>query len=298
MTKTTHTTPLVVITGAGGFLGSALTQHFSDKGWRVRALVRDVTRYKNTASVQYQHFDLEDFTPQALKGADYLVHAAFIKYDRLHADALEQNVAAAQKLITASRQYGLKRNVFISSMSSHDEAVSVYGRQKLAVEGLFNTKCDVSLRPGLIMGAGGIVQTMAKFMKSKHVVPLVDGGKQPLQIVALQDLVDVIDHAITKDVSGVLTIATPEVYSYRQFYQELAKSIGVSVLFVPVPFWLLLGVMRTIAALHLPLNIGEDNLWGLKMLRSADNAADLRRLGVKLRTLGQVLDDMRNSGQL
>jgi len=61
-------------------------------------------------------------------------------------------------------------------MSAHDGAESVYGRQKLAIEQLFNTKKDISLRGGLIIGNGGIVKEMVMFMRSKHLVPLIGGA--------------------------------------------------------------------------------------------------------------------------
>jgi nucleoside-diphosphate-sugar epimerase len=289
MNKSTH--PTILITGASGFVGTELTQYFVAKKWHVIALVRNANRYPKTDHISYAEYDLtKPFDDTIFKGADYLVHTAFIKYDRQHPDALEANVEGANRLIAAARKHKLKKTVFMSSMSAHDEAVSVYGKQKLAVEKVFSGPNDVNLRSGLILGNGGIVKQMVGFIKSKRVVPLIDGGTQPLQVIGVYDLARVIDAALTNStLQGVFTVANPRVYRYKDFYAAIGTQLGIKLFYVPVPFIVLLAAMRTIAFLHLPLSVNEDNLWGLKMLRAVDNAQDLQTLGISLDDLQTVL---------
>lgn len=280
----------VIITGANGFLGSQLVKHFAGQGWHVRALVRAPQKHISTKQLTYLAYDLtKPLNPDIFKGADYLVHAAYIKHDRHHPNASELNIAAAKQLLAASRTHKLKKNVFISSMSAHSEAVSVYGKHKFAIEKLFDTPADISLRPGLIIGNGGIVRTMVTFMKSKHVVPLMGGGKQPVQIIGRDDLVQAIDTALTTKLSGVLTIAHPKVLTYKQFYQTISKQLGIKVVFVPVPYHAVLAGLTIASKLPLPLSIGPDNLRGLRKLRSVDNRADLEKLHLKPMTLEKCL---------
>jgi nucleoside-diphosphate-sugar epimerase len=131
---------------------------------------------------------------------------------------------------------------------------------------------------------------MTDFMKSKHVVPLIGGGKQPLQVIAVYDLVRVIKTLLTKHHSGTFVVATPEVYTYKTFWQKISRKLGIKVLFVPVPLGLLLGATKVTAALHLPLSLNSDNVLGLKHLMSMETAADLKKLGIKLDNLDQILD--------
>lgn len=279
----------IIITGANGFLGSALVEDFRQDGWRVIALVRNAQKYK-APGVTYVEYDLaKPFDASVFAGADYLVHAAYVKSDNKHPDALSINVEGAKRLLKASRQHKLKRNVFISSMSAHSGAESTYGKQKLAVEKLFSGPDCTVIRSGLIMGNGGMVGQMAAFMKSKHVVPLIGGGEQPLQVIAVYDLVRVIKAVLASNQSGLLTIATPEIYSYKTFYKALSKHLGTPVLFVPVPYALLMGGVKLTTLLHLPLSINEDNVLGLKNLRSANTADDLRTIDIALDNLEQVL---------
>lgn len=271
-------------------MGSHLVTHFISKGWRVIALVRRPEAHAKRKGVTYRAFDIaKPINPGILEGTDYLVHAAYVKQTASEQQALRLNTQAAQQLLAASRQAGLRKNVFISSMSAHEAAESVYGRQKLAIEHLFDAKKDISLRPGLIIGNGGIVKQMVGFMRSKHLVPLVGGGNQPLQSIAVSDLVTCVDKALTGKVNGVVTVAHPTVFSYKTFYKTIAQVFSIRIFFVPVPLWMLLFVARCIRVLHLPLGFTEENVLGLKQLRSVDTRQDLADLGVEVLPLTEAL---------
>jgi nucleoside-diphosphate-sugar epimerase len=282
--------PTVFITGASGFVGSRLVKFFATRGWNVVGLVRDPGRCEARKNVRYIAYDLYGPLDETIfEGIDYLVHTAYVKFDHAHKDALEANVNGAERLLAAARKYHVKKSVFISSMSAHDDAISVYGRQKLAIEALLNAPNDVILRCGLIIGDGGIVRHMAGFLKSKRVVPLVDGGRQPLQIVGIHDLLEVIERVLERDLHGRFVVANPEVYAYKELYKSMGEQLGVKPLFVPVPFFVLLAAMRAIAFLRLPLAVNEDNLLGLKKLRAVDSAADIKELDLELDTLREAL---------
>jgi nucleoside-diphosphate-sugar epimerase len=267
-------------------LGLRLVKFFSKNGWNVKALVRNSHLYESQDNIRYLEYNLRNSIDKAiLKDTDYLVHTAYIKFDRKNPDAIDVNINAAYRLLSVSRMQKVRKNVFISSMSAHEGAISSYGRQKLFIEQLFNQSSDVSLRPGLIIGNGGIVKTMTTFMQHKHLVPLVGGGHQPLQIVDVDDLVIAIEQAIINDLSGVLTVATTQVYSYKIFYKSLAKHLHIRIFLIPIPFSLLLLAMRFADLLHLPLSINQDNVLGLKKLTARDSSSDLQKLGIQLNDL-------------
>jgi nucleoside-diphosphate-sugar epimerase len=280
----------VFVTGASGFVGSQLVKFLAARGWNVVGLVRDPERSETRKNVRYVAYDLhKPFDGAILEGVDYLVHTAYVKFDRADKDAFEVNVSGTGRLLAAARECGVKKSIFMSSMSAHESAVSIYGRQKLAIEALLDASSDVILRCGLIVGNGGIVHQMANFLRTKRVVPLVDGGTQPLQIISIHNLLQVIEQVLERDLHGRFVVANPEVYAYKELYNTMGSQLGVNPMFVPVPFFVLLAAMRTIAFLRLPLAVNEDNLWGLKKLRAVDNAADVKELDVKLDTLREAL---------
>jgi nucleoside-diphosphate-sugar epimerase len=283
----------VAITGAAGFVGSTLVDYFSQQGWNVIGLVRNASersRAETRPSVSFREYDItKQLKNGSLNDVDYLVHAAYIKFSSKNTAAFEQNVEGAKRIVLAARRAGIKRSIFISTMSAHDEAISIYGRQKLEAESYFDSEHETIIKPGLIIGNGGIVKDMSAFMKSKHAVPLIGGGRQPLQIIAIDDLVRIIENIFTKDLAGTFVAATPITYTYKQFYAALAAHLKVKVLYVPLPYWALQSLFRVAALLHIPLGLGEDNLKGLKMLRSMDSQADMNAVGVKPLSLGKAL---------
>jgi nucleoside-diphosphate-sugar epimerase len=287
--------PKIIITGANGFLGSVLVNHFCNKGWSVIGLVQRVPS-SSPEHVRYVAYDmLGELDDTVFKDADYLVHTALVRYDKQHPNALQQNVAAARALLKASRKYHVKKNVFISSMSAHQDAISVYGRQKLAVEKVFNTNQDISLRSGLLLGDGGLFKQMAAHIRTKHIVPIIDGGRQPLQFIAVEELARVIEKVLASDLHGVLTIAHPQILTNKQFYHLIAKKFKATLILVPLPFTLLQFLIRTAAKLHLPIDISEENLLGLKALRAVDTRPDVEQVGIKLTPIETVIKRIRLS---
>jgi nucleoside-diphosphate-sugar epimerase len=280
----------IAITGANGFLGAVLVDYFLEQGWKVVALVRHIPAKSDNKNLSYKEYDVRrPVDKKMFEGVDYVIHAAYIKQDRKNPDAFVANVQGAKNLLAAVRASGTKKNIFISSMSSHEGAISSYGRQKLAIEKLFDTPADTSLRLGLIIGNGGIVRNMAAFMRSKHVVPLIGGGKQPLQVINVHDVGKTIQQTIKYDTRGTLTIATPQVYTYKEFYKALAKHLGVGIVFIPLPSYLLLAMIKAIGALHLPLAINAESVQGLKKLIAVDTSKDLKKLHLELDSLDTSL---------
>jgi len=286
------TQPTIVITGANGFLGTQLVNHFAAKGWHVRALVRNPKTAKKQANVTYLAYDMTTSFDESkiFSGADYLVHAAYIKEDRKHPNAFELNMEGTKQLLAASRTHKLKKNIFLSSMSALPDAVSTYGKQKYAIQNLFNGPRDVVIRSGLMIGNAGLIREISQFIKTKHVAPLIDGGNQPLQTIAVYDMVRVIDRMFALDVTGTFTIAEPAPITYRGLYKAIAKKLRTPLVLIPVPFWIPLLVIRTIQMLHLPFKITEDNLQGIRKLQAEDTTADLAKLKITLDPLEIVLD--------
>jgi nucleoside-diphosphate-sugar epimerase len=281
----------VAITGANGFVGTALCQHFVKTGKNVVALVREPKEHKNTPDLQFRAYDLtKPVGPDTLEGVDYLIHAAFVKQTAGSGNAISINVDGTKRLLAAATNSKVKKIVFISSMSAHNSAESAYGLQKLQIEQLIDVRKDAIVRPGLIIGNGGIVKDMCGIMRQKHIVPIIKKGRQPLQIVYLSDLVKSIDIIISNNHSGKFTVATTKVYTYMEFYKALRKQLNTWVLFIPIPLNLLIFLLNLISWLGLKTGINKDNALGLKNLRAANTADSIKKLGISLTHLEDALD--------
>ena len=205
------------------------------------------------------------------------------------AEDLALDVAAAERLLAASRAAGVPRNVLLSSLSARDGAPSVYGRQKVAVERLFSTVRDTVLRAGLVVGGGGLFAAMRAHVRDGRPVPVISGGCQPVQIVAIADLLRAVAAVIDRDLPGLLVVAHPEAVPYRELQKAIARHERVRPRLVPVPYHLVEVAVRIAEALRLPLPIRRDSLVGLRAMTWVDPRPSLERLELRLESLSEAL---------
>jgi nucleoside-diphosphate-sugar epimerase len=281
--------PIVAITGASGFIGSELVRSFNDHGWAVVALVRNPATVvaPGVTAVAYR-LDLQ-VRKDSLAGVDTLVHAALDKRDP------QLNLDGTRRLITAAAAAGVRRRILLSSLSARAGTVSGYGRYKLDSERLLDAERDVAIRAGLVIGMGGLVGRTVTCMRRCHVLPLVDGGLQPVQIVGIRDLAETVVRLAdpTSVMCGTFSIAEPRVRSVRSVYRTIARALGIRVIQVPVPSQLALVASRLADLFALPFPLTQDNLHGLRAARAVDTAADLRQLGITLRPLEELAYELR-----
>jgi nucleoside-diphosphate-sugar epimerase len=76
------------------------------------------------------------------------------------------------------------------------QAVSEYGKTKLAIEKMLDPRKDLILKPGLVLGHGGLFGSILRMIRSLPILPLVDGGSQPLQAVDIEDLAKCVEVGI------------------------------------------------------------------------------------------------------
>jgi len=277
---------LVLVTGAAGFLGRNLCRHLTSQGYRVRALVREPAKaqFLNRCAQDgiYRCNLPRDIDAAAFEGnIRALVHCAYADpaKDRNLAEAV--NIGGSAELLRLARNRAVEQFVFISSLSAHDQAESFYGRSKLRIEQTLDLQRDLILRPGLVIGEGGLYARMRTSLERLGVVPLFFGGKQQLQTIDVDTLCAAIEHGIRRRLSGMFRVASREPVSIREFYRRMAAEKGRKCRFVHLPGALSLGVLRCCEALGLDLPVSSENLLGLKQMRLFETASDLARLGIE-----------------
>lgn len=289
MTQTTGRT--IAVTGANGLLGSALCEHLARQGFQVRALVRDTAAYPwKQPGIERFHLALPgQLDAAALKGADAVIHCAYMtRFTSLEA-ARQVNEEGTRQLLRASREAGVPRFIFISSTSAHAEAESYYGRSKFALERELDPSRDLALRPGLIVGDTGLFQRMRATIRKLPVVPVFGGGRQVIQTVHIDDLVRGIEAALDRGLTGLLTVAEPGGVTLRELFLSMAAQLGRRRFILPLPYAPVLLALRMVEKLRLPLPVSSENLLGMRGLRHVPSEADLARLGLRARSAAESL---------
>lgn len=265
----------VAITGAGGFLGTALSERLLAAGMDVLALCR---RPPALPGVQWQAYDLAGPVPGVVAESDVIVHAAFAM--GASSLAIERlNCEAAQRLRDTARRHQ-RHLVFISSMSAHAAAASSYGRAKWQIEQILDDTRDAIVRPGLIIGPGGLYARMSATLRRAPVVPVFYGGTQPVQPIGLDDLTGGLERIIGQKLAGTFNLGALEPITIRELYRRMLAAARLHRLLLPLPGDLTAGTLRLTERLGLSLPLTAENLLGQKRLHSFETAPTFARLGL------------------
>ncbi len=280
----------VAITGSNGFIGSSLAEYFAVKGWQVLALQRRPPS-EETPSVRYHRFSLPDDVPGgALTAADMLVHCAYQPYSRRRRDADEVNRAGTCRLIEICRQHSTKL-VFLSTMSAHESALSHYGRHKLELERLFDPSTDLVLKLGLVIGkGGGLFMDMAGAIRRSRLIPLIGGGKQPIQTLAVSDLCEVIHRAYQDGIAGSYALAERDPRPIRELYDLISEKLRLRPVYIPVPFGPVHAVLSALELIGIELPFTTESLLGLKQLRAFDTSRAASTFNIEFMDAGQSIE--------
>ncbi len=270
-----NTNETIAISGATGFIGSQLCAHFVRQGYGVIGFCRNIPEQR-LQGVEYRIFSLENALDENLfNHATIFIHCAYLKGE----EAKTINIEGSKNLLQASSNAGVKKNIFFSSMSAQADALSAYGQQKFLLEKEFYGIDDAIIRPGLVIGNGGLFLEMVKHIKTKGIVPLIDRGKQPLYTVHIIDLLKATETIITNNLSGIFTVAEPAPVAYKDFYKELASTLGKKVWMLNISYPLMESLLSLTKFLGINAGVGKENLLGLKALRIVEFSDNLKRIG-------------------
>lgn len=257
----------VLVTGARGFIGGFLCKRLLAEG---RPVVAMATTEKNTQYLRDMGMEVRvgDLTrPETIRGIcddiGIVVHlAARVGYTGTRKQFYDQILEATRHLLDESVGKAA-RFVYVSSfcasgaggvshhMRGHREVDPerktgvFYGDAKYDAEKLVfayhRDKGIVStvVRPSNVIGPGSVwVDGMGFMMKARPFFPLIDGGKHSASLVYVDNLVDGILLASTKEEAVGKTYHFRDDYAvtWKTYFSDLAAAIDAAPRFLRLPF--------------------------------------------------------------
>ena len=260
--------PRVLVTGATGFVGTALVHRLVDEGWSVRAATRQKS---DSARASVEQAVIGELTAEndwrlALAGQECVVHLA----GRVHvmkehcsdplAEFRRTNVESTLNLARQANEAGVRRFVFLSTVKVNGErglysdddspgpeepySVSKYeaelGLRKLARETGMEV---VIIRPPLIYGPGVKANFRALIHAVERGIPMPLGAIHSRRsLLALDNLNDFILTCIQHPAAANETflVSDGEDLTVTDLIRRLARAMGRPARLIPVPVSLLM----------------------------------------------------------
>jgi nucleoside-diphosphate-sugar epimerase len=224
----------VFITGINGFVGRNLASFFKDKGYVVKGSVSNLSKMKDVQCIADEVTQIrlgEEIKDNSIpSGIDVFIYAVYGKNNAA------SNIESNKQLYKLALAKGCGHHIFISSISADPTNPADYGKVKLELEAFFlEKKNTLIIRPGLVLGDGGLYRNMENFVKSHLIVPLPDGGKYKMAVVGMNQFSEALDILIQKNIVGTYALYRCDLVSLKEIVTEIAKEHKKRIFILPIP---------------------------------------------------------------
>lgn len=237
----------ILVTGGTGSFGKAFVRYILNQWPDIKRLVifsRDEQKQFQMAQefppseypmIRFFVGDVRDYErlKRALKGIEYVVHAAAMKHIPIAEynpmECVKTNVMGAENLINACLDAGVK-NVVALSTDKAAAPVNLYGATKLTSDKLFIAANNIKgwnpitfsvVRYGNVMGSNGSVIPFFLKKRNEGVLPITDSNMTRFNIT-LNEGVEMVLHAMEHAWGGEILV--PKIPSYR--IMDVAEAIA------------------------------------------------------------------------
>lgn len=282
----------VWITGVHGFIGSQLARYLSGQGFSVYGSSRAESCREDMQGVLagYRRLSLGGpFDPGIFSGLDALIHGAYALEGK---ERRKTNLDGTRAWFLAARDQGVKKQVFLTSYSAKPGSASEYGAIKYELEKFFTEEGQVVARPGLVLGRAGMFGRLLRMVRRYPVIPLLDGGDYRLPIISIDALCRAMVKILRADQAAEYNLFQENPVSMRELLLEIKKHTKSRCLFLNIPSFIPLSVLKFMEAFHIPFPIKSGSIVALKENQSILLPSSLPALGIRDIALADIVKEI------
>lgn len=227
----------VLVTGASGFVGRAVTGELARAGHRVVALARFESRAPAElwAGVAIERGDVRD--PEALARAFAHRPSAVV-----HLVGLAIHVEATQAVLAAAQLHGARRFVHVSALGARPHPAIRYHRHKWTAEERVRAAAvdHTILKPSVIFGPEcDFLNSLEAIVRLAGVTPVV-GARARLQPVFVGDVAQVVARCLARreTIGQCFELGGPEVVALGGIVSQLEARLGRRKPRLELPLWM------------------------------------------------------------
>lgn len=290
---------MILLTGAGGLVGSAVLRRLERDSTAVRCLVRDPAKLARAASgVELVRGDLADSRSiePALRDVDVVIHLAATIRDQRGGSIERISGLATAELAAAAARAGARRFIFFSTLNARADSPARFFRAKaLAEAAVTATEIEtVVFAPSIIYAPDDpFITLLRRLARMPVVTPICGAGDAAYEPIWAEDVADCVLAALNWDVSqgARFELAGPQTLSYQQIVELVLRAAGKRRRIVHIPPPLIyrsLALLEKIAGDRAFATADEAKLMAIPLL-SDGGTRDALRLGVRPRPMAEVL---------
>ncbi len=234
--------PLILLTGATGYVGGRLLQSLESQGYRLRCLARrpDFLKPKVAPSTEIVSGDVLDrlsldASMEGVRVAYYLIHSmgssgSFEDTDRL----------AARNFAEAAKAAGVERIIYLGGLGDDTKALSPHLRSRQEVGQILRESGlpVLEFRASIVIGSGSLSFEMIRSLVERLPIMVIPKwASMPAQPIAIEDLIGYLTAALELPTSQyrIYEIGGADIVSYADIMRAYAKSRGRHVRMISVP---------------------------------------------------------------
>jgi uncharacterized protein YbjT (DUF2867 family) len=226
----------ILLTGATGFIGGHLLRALLAENHRVTVVCRHPERLlRQFPALQAAALDFAEATDSRdwlpyLEGVDAVINAVGIIKESSEASFEAVHHLAPAALFGACAQLGIKKVVQISALGAELDAETAYFTTKAEADALLQS-LDLDwfiFKPSIVFGKGAKSMGLLAAMAALPVTPVLDGGEQALQPVAIGDLTRAVSVALNPETRSrrIIQAVGPQPLRFAGILALLADYLG------------------------------------------------------------------------
>ncbi len=234
--------PLVLLTGATGYVGGRLLPGLAQRGYRVRCLTRRPESLKHRVDENVEVVAGDVLQPETLVGVFDGVQSAYYFVHSMGAtkDFEKEDQEAAANFAEAADKAGVRQIIYLGGLGNPDHNLSKHLRSRQETGDILRSSSArvIEFRASIIIGSGSLSFELIRTLVERLPVMICPKWVRVLaQPIAVEDVLEYLLAALglSDHDSHIFEIGGPDQVSYGQIMKEYARQRGLRRLMIPVP---------------------------------------------------------------
>ncbi len=254
----------VFFIGINSFIGSYFAKYLKEQGIEIFGSSRASEPKEDLKSVVSSYFQLylnQEFDAKVFSNMDVIIYCA---HSHKNKNNIKLNIEGTKKWYYAARKEGVNKHIFLTSYSAKANSLSEYAIIKYELETFFQKEMQLVIRPGLVLGNGGLFLRMARMICNYPFLPLLDGSNYKVPIISIWGLCKALVNIIENPKPKIYNIFQKEMVTMKELLQEIRFQLHSKCLFIPVASILPLIFLKGLEFFKIPFPIKSSNIIALK----------------------------------